>query len=226
MAPEHRSARAVRAERTCPPSQLIGVLMTGMGNDGAAAMTSLRRPRRQDHCGIGGNGGRLGYAGRTRPRRRRRLDRATAQDRRSFGSYRSAPCRSFVNRPARRRRLRPNPTAPRCSTCSRPGATSERWSAARAAAEVPGSVPALGRGAWPGKRLRAFAKRSSRASRASPLRRAWKRCSASCAPTTARVRTEASDALAAMKERPGLYLAALLRDHDADVRAAGLRPRP
>ena len=84
--PWHPSTdRLVRSALThLPARQLIGVLMTGMGDDGAAAMTSLARARWQDHRGSGGDGCRVGHAGRASPSGGCRLDRAAAQDHRSF----------------------------------------------------------------------------------------------------------------------------------------------
>ena len=46
-------------------AQLIGVLMTGMGRDGADAMTRLRQRRRAHHCRGGIERDRVGHARRT-----------------------------------------------------------------------------------------------------------------------------------------------------------------
>ena len=57
------------------PAQIVGVLMTGMGNDGAAAMARLRASGGRTIAEAEIDGGCLGHAGRTGPRRRRGMDR-------------------------------------------------------------------------------------------------------------------------------------------------------
>ena len=51
------------------PSRLVGVLMTGMGRDGADAMTELQTRRQNPRRG-GIHRGCMGDAGRTREKRR------------------------------------------------------------------------------------------------------------------------------------------------------------
>jgi HEAT repeat protein len=97
------------------------------------------------------------------------------------------------------------------------GNDEERWSAARAAAELPDSVAALGealaRETTPWVREAIF---TSLARIATP--QSVEAVLGFLRSDDARARTEASDALAAMKDAAWPYLAALLRDHDADVR--------
>ncbi len=103
------------------------------------------------------------------------------------------------------------------------GTDDERWSAARAAAALPDSVAALGE---------ALAREQSPRVRGAVLtsltRIATPQCVEAILPLLrsddARVRTEACDALLAMKEVAWPHVAALLQDGDADVRilACGL----
>lgn len=103
------------------------------------------------------------------------------------------------------------------------GDDEERWSAARAAADLPDSVAALGealsRETVPRVREAIF---TSLARIATP--QSVEAVLGLLRSDDARVRTEACDALAAMKDAAWPYLAALLRDHDSDVRvlACGL----
>ena len=62
-------------------AQLIGVLMTGMGRDGADAMTRLRQRRRAHHCRGGIQRDRVGHARRTREEWRGRAGPAGRGDR-------------------------------------------------------------------------------------------------------------------------------------------------
>ena len=96
--------------------QLVGVLMTGMGNDGAGGDGPIACPRREDDRRGGGNRRGVGDARRTGEGQRRRLDSAVAEDRTTFGK--AGPlCRSFVNHlvrwprrpPLRGRRAAPRP---------------------------------------------------------------------------------------------------------------------
>jgi HEAT repeat protein len=97
------------------------------------------------------------------------------------------------------------------------GTEEERWSAARAAAQLPGGVTALGealrRETVPRVREAIFTALARIATPQSvetvlPLLRSH----------DARIRTEASDALLAMKSAAWPFLSALLRDQDAAVR--------
>lgn len=103
------------------------------------------------------------------------------------------------------------------------GSDDERWAAARAAADLPDSVPvladALRRERSPVVREALF---SALAHIASP--RSVEAVLPFLRSDDASVRTEASDALLAMKEVVWPYVAPLLRDRDADVRilACGL----
>jgi HEAT repeat protein len=98
------------------------------------------------------------------------------------------------------------------------GSDEQRWSAARAAAEVPGTVPALAkalaRETTPRVREAIF---TTLARIATP--QSVEAVLGFLRSDDSRVRTEASDALAAMNKAAWPYLEALLRDHDADVRA-------
>ena len=97
------------------------------------------------------------------------------------------------------------------------GSDDERWQAARAAAELPSSVPALGealtREAVPRVREAIF---TSLARIATP--QSVEAVLGFLRSDDARARTEACDALAAMQSAAWPYLEALLRDPDADVR--------
>ena len=97
------------------------------------------------------------------------------------------------------------------------GTDEERWSAARAAAQLPGGVAALGealaRETVPRVREAIFTALARSATPQSveivvPLLRSH----------DARARTEATDALVAMKSVAWPFIAVLLRDHDAAVR--------
>jgi len=103
------------------------------------------------------------------------------------------------------------------------GTDDERWSAARAAAAVPGSVPALGEALAREKSPRVReAVLTSLARIATP--ESVKIILPLLRSDDAFVRREGSDALLAMKEVASPYVAALLQDDDADVRilASGL----
>jgi len=97
------------------------------------------------------------------------------------------------------------------------GTDDERWSAARAAAGLPGSVAALGE---------ALAREKSPRVREALLTSLARIATPASVETVlpllrsddAFVRREASDALVAMKDVAWPYLAALLQDGDADVR--------
>lgn len=103
------------------------------------------------------------------------------------------------------------------------GTDEQRWSAARAAAELPGCAPALGAAL-----AREKAPRVRGAIVTSLARIATPDSVAALLPylrsDDARARTEATDALTAMKDAAWPYLSELLRDRDADVRmlACGL----
>ena len=103
------------------------------------------------------------------------------------------------------------------------GTDDERWSAARAAAALPGSVPALGEALAREKSPRVReAVLTSLARIATP--ESVKIILPLLRSDDAFVRREGSDALLAMKEVASPYVAALLQDDDADVRilASGL----
>ncbi len=97
------------------------------------------------------------------------------------------------------------------------GTDDERWSAARAAAALPGSVPALGE---------ALAREKSPRVREAVLTSLARIATPESVQTVlpllrsddAFVRREGSDALLAMKDVAWPYVAALLQDDDADVR--------
>ncbi len=97
------------------------------------------------------------------------------------------------------------------------GSDEERWSAARAAAELSDSVAALGaaliRETTPRVREAIF---TSLARIATP--QSVQVVLGYIRSDDARARTEACDALAAMKDAAWPHLEALLRDHDSDVR--------
>lgn len=103
------------------------------------------------------------------------------------------------------------------------GNDEQRWSAARAAAELPGSVPALAAAL-----AREKAPRVREAIVTSLARTATPDSVAALLPylrsDDSHARMEATDALTAMKDAAWPYLSELLRDRDADVRvlACGL----
>ena len=96
------------------PQQLIGVLMTGMGNDGAEAMASLSRlggttiAESEETAVVWGMPGELVRAGGAD------WIEPVAQNRVPFARNNAEPCRSFVSPPGHRIPLRPRPTRPRC----------------------------------------------------------------------------------------------------------------
>jgi hypothetical protein len=111
----------------------------------------------------------------------------------------------------------PGPDAGAIARALESGTDDERWSAARAAADLPASVPvleaALAREQSPAVREAMFSALVRIATPHSveavlPFLRA----------DDAQARTNASDALLAMKSAAWPYLPALLRDQDADVR--------
>ena len=121
-------------------SQMIGVMMTGMGNDGAEAMKRLRQGRRPHHCGGGIDRDRLGHAGRTGEEWRRRNGAAAGGYRRNDHRHGERPCRSL--------RAAPKARAPAAiSRAQRPTLDSSdaesRWAAARALAGHAEAVPVL-----------------------------------------------------------------------------------
>lgn len=97
------------------------------------------------------------------------------------------------------------------------GTDDERWEAARSASSVPDSAPLLGR-ALAGERNPRVREAifTSLALLATPA--AIDVAIAHLRSDDAHARTEALDALRAMKAAPGPYLAALLNDADGDVR--------
>ena len=184
-----------------PPQQLIGVLMTGMGNDGAEAMASLRAARRHDYCRGRGDRRRVGDARRAGPGGRRRLDRAPSQDCVPFAEDGAEPCRSFVSPPGRP--APPSPARDSAAVLRRARAAARTTSVGRRRARprtLPGGVPALGDALGARDRARAFARPCSRAWPGSPRRRASRSFCRSCAPTTHSCARERSDALRAMKD--------------------------
>jgi hypothetical protein len=95
-----------------PPSQLIGVLMTGMGSDGAEAMALLRAKggktiaEAEETAVVWGMPGELVKAGG-------RISYCRCRTLRPAAEADADPCRSYVS-PHRRMQSR-RPTRPRCS---------------------------------------------------------------------------------------------------------------
>ncbi len=121
-------------------SQLIGVLMTGMGNDGAEAMALMHEQGGRTIAEAEENCRRVGHARGTYQSRRRRLCCTPSQD---SGSIEGASgLMPLIRKPSA-------PTTgiePDFETIAEnllKGADDERWSAARSAAEVPNGISVL-----------------------------------------------------------------------------------
>jgi HEAT repeat protein len=97
------------------------------------------------------------------------------------------------------------------------GTDDERWSAARAAAGLPDSVRALGEALAHEKNPRVRAAVLTSLARIATLE-SVQAVLPLLRSDDALIRTEASDALLVMKDVAGPSLAALLQDHDADIR--------
>ena len=94
-----------------PPSQLIGVLMTGMGNDGAAGHGALRAEGGRTIAEAEETAVVWGMPRRARQGGRGRLGRAAAQDRGPTAEIDADPCRSYVSPQDRSAAPPPDPAA-------------------------------------------------------------------------------------------------------------------
>ncbi len=119
-----------------PANRLIGILMTGMGNDGAEAMALIHAGGGKTIAEAEGHSHRLGYAGRTGQGKRGRFCCATPQD--CSPVEQIGELMPLVRKPS-------SPTVPtpddrRISEMLIGGSVEERWTAARNAPTLPNAL--------------------------------------------------------------------------------------